>query len=265
MNVRNANSRRVVVLVTALLGALSGTAMAQNHNGGGGGHASGGGHAAAAAPRSGRAGGAYARGGGYARGGSYGGHYAAPTNRSAPYARPGYSGGYGRSGYAGYGHPGYGGYGRGYGYGGYGRGWGGGGYWRGGVWFGGFVAALPLYYDTFWWGGVPYYYADDTYYAWSGAANQYQVVPPPGETAPVDGGADAQPSSSPDLVVYPNNGQSEEQQSKDRYECYHWAANQSGFDPTQPNGGQGASAPANRDGYMRAEAACLEGRGYTVK
>jgi hypothetical protein len=133
------------------------------------------------------------------------------------------------------------------------------------VWFGGFIPALPLFYDTFYWGGVPYYYADDTYYVWSGAANQYQVVPPPGEQAPADDNGQAQPSSSPDLVVYPNNGQSNEQQSKDRYECYHWASQQSGFDPTQPNGGQGAQAPANRDGYMRAEAACLEGRGYTVK
>jgi hypothetical protein len=262
MNVRTANGRKVLVLMTVLLGALSGTAMAQNH--GGGGHASGGGggHAGAAAPRAARSSGGYARG--YARGGSYGGHYAAPTNRSAPYARPSYGAGYGHAGYAGYGHSGYAGYGHG-GYGGYGRGYWGGGYWRGGVWFGGFVAALPLYYDSFWWGGVPYYYADDTYYVWSGAANQYQIVPPPGETAPADDGADAQPSSSPDLVVYPNNGQSSEQQSKDRYECYHWAANQSGFDPTQPNGGQGATAPTNRDGYMRAEAACLEGRGYTVK
>jgi hypothetical protein len=261
MNVRTPRSRKVLVLVAALLGAVSGTALAQNHSGGGGGgaHASGGGgHAAAAAPRATRGSAGYARGGAnYARGGAYGGRYAAPTNRSAPYARPSYNAGYAHAGYAGYGHAGYGGYGRGY--------WGGGGYWRGGIWFGGFVAALPLYYDSFWWGGVPYYYADDTYYVWSGAANQYQVVPPPGETAPTDGGADAQPSSSPDLVVYPNNGQSNDQQSKDRYECYHWAATQSGFDPTQPNGGQGASAPANRDGYMRAEAACLEGRGYTVK
>jgi hypothetical protein len=254
MNVRTPNNRRVLVLVTALLGTLSGAAMAQNHSGGGGAHVGGGGgHAGAAAPRSApRSAGGYARGSaGYTRGG-YAGHYAGAVNRSAPYARPGYNYGVGHPGYAGYG------YGRGY--------WGGGGYWRGGVWFGGFVAALPLFYDTFWWGGVPYYYADDTYYVWSGAANQYQVVPPPGETAPpADGSADAQPSSSPDLVVYPNNGQSNEQQSKDRYECYHWAANQSGFDPTQPNGGQGAAAPANRDGYMRAEAACLEGRGYTVK
>ena len=36
---------------------------------------------------------------------------------------------------------------------------------------------------------------------------------------------------SQDLVVFPAGGQSKEQQSKDEYECYGWAKNQSGFDP----------------------------------
>ncbi len=34
-----------------------------------------------------------------------------------------------------------------------------------------------------------------------------------------------------DLVVYPANGQSPEQQQKDEFECYNWAKQQSGFDP----------------------------------
>lgn len=34
-----------------------------------------------------------------------------------------------------------------------------------------------------------------------------------------------------DLYVYPNQGQSEEQQQKDKYQCYDWAKQQSGFDP----------------------------------
>lgn len=38
--------------------------------------------------------------------------------------------------------------------------------------------------------------------------------------------------ASPDIFIYPNKGQSVEQQSQDRYECHVWAANQSGFDPT---------------------------------
>jgi len=37
-----------------------------------------------------------------------------------------------------------------------------------------------------------------------------------------------------DLFIYPKEGQSEEQQKKDRYECHLWAAEQTGFDPTAP-------------------------------
>ena len=43
-----------------------------------------------------------------------------------------------------------------------------------------------------------------------------------------------------DLVIYPNKGQSKDQLEKDKYACYEWAKNQSGFDPmVQPK----ASAP----------------------
>lgn len=35
-----------------------------------------------------------------------------------------------------------------------------------------------------------------------------------------------------DLFIYPNMGQSPEQQKTDRYECHVWAAQQSGFDPS---------------------------------
>jgi len=37
-----------------------------------------------------------------------------------------------------------------------------------------------------------------------------------------------------DLFVYPKEGQSDEQQRKDRYECHMWAVQQTGFDPTVP-------------------------------
>jgi hypothetical protein len=49
---------------------------------------------------------------------------------------------------------------------------------------------------------------------------------------------------------------------KDKFECHRWAAGQTGFDPTQVGGG---SAPGKRADYFRAQAACLEGRGYSVK
>jgi len=36
-----------------------------------------------------------------------------------------------------------------------------------------------------------------------------------------------------DPIVYPNKGQSAEQQEKDKFECYNWAKGQTGFDPMQ--------------------------------
>jgi len=36
-----------------------------------------------------------------------------------------------------------------------------------------------------------------------------------------------------DLVIYPAKGQSQEQMDKDKYECYSWAKQQSGFDPME--------------------------------
>lgn len=121
-----------------------------------------------------------------------------------------------------------------------------------------------------------------------------------------------------DMFVYPQKGQSQEQQQKDQYECYQWAKSQSGVDPGAPaagpdrgkrvggavggaargaaggaligaiagDAGKGAAIGATvgglsgrrgainreREGqaartssYDRAFAACMEGRGYTVK
>jgi hypothetical protein len=158
----------------------------------------------------------------------------------------------------------------------HGGGWHGGGWgWRGGFWgpwaWGGlglglYFATLPYYYTTYWWGGVPYYYADNTYYRWNPVVGQYETVAPPtGIPNPgVAGGAPAPgaAASSTDLIAYPKNGQTQEQLGKDKFECYRWAVGQTGFDPTQPGGG---SAPGNRANYLRAQAACLEGRGYSVK
>ena len=41
------------------------------------------------------------------------------------------------------------------------------------------------------------------------------------------------PVSAQDPIIYPNKGQSAEQQEKDKYECYTWAKGQTGFDPMQ--------------------------------
>jgi hypothetical protein len=183
-----------------------------------------------------------------------GGHFGGGGH--AAVAHGGYGGGY---------HGGYGGYRGGYGYGGYrgGYGWRGGyygGWGWGGLGLGLYFATLPLYYSTLWWEGVPYYYADDTYYRYDGSARQYVTVAPPAEVQSQNG---AQEPVGTDLIAYPKNGQSAEQQAKDKYECHHWATTQSGFDPTQ--GATATASPLKRTDYMRAQAACLDGRGYSVK
>ena len=37
-----------------------------------------------------------------------------------------------------------------------------------------------------------------------------------------------------DLIIFPNKGQSNSQMEKDKYDCYAWAKQQSGFDPMAP-------------------------------
>jgi hypothetical protein len=46
--------------------------------------------------------------------------------------------------------------------------------------------------------------------------------------------ASAGPAAAQDVFIYPDKGQSQQQQDKDKYECYSWAKNQSGFDPMAP-------------------------------
>jgi len=74
------------------------------------------------------------------------------------------------------------------------------------------------------------------------------------------------PSSTERIFVYPRLGQSEELQAKDRYECHSWAVSQTGYDPTQPTSGMSeAQMNQMRADYQRAQGACLDGRGYTMK
>jgi hypothetical protein len=152
-------------------------------------------------------------------------------------------------------------------------------FYSGGVWYaprggafvvvgppiGVFIPVLPPFYTTVWFGGVPYYYANDAYYTWSAQNNGYEVVEaPPG--ADTGAAPPAPPPAGDHLYVYPKSGQSPDQQSKDQYECYTWARQQTGFDPTGAGGavppGQADAARAN---YNRAWTACLTGRGYSVQ
>jgi opacity protein-like surface antigen len=96
------------------------------------------------------------------------------------------------------------------------------------------------------------------------ALAQYVGTPP--ATQPGEPPATPSTQLAEDFSVYPKNGQTREQQSADLFQCYGWAKGQSGFDPTQLNGGvpQGETA-ARREQYRRALTVCLEARGYTVR
>lgn len=52
---------------------------------------------------------------------------------------------------------------------------------------------------------------------------------------------DSPPPPTAKVFFYPTQGQSKELQDRDRYECYKWAVNQTGFDP-----GQSQLAPHQR-------------------
>jgi opacity protein-like surface antigen len=94
---------------------------------------------------------------------------------------------------------------------------------------------------------------------------QYMSTPPPDRAAPAQTPPSAVRSDS--LIITGKNGQSEQQQWADRYECHKWAKDQSGFDPTlaAPSGMTREEINSHRDQYRRAFSACLEGRGYSVQ
>ena len=129
-----------------------------------------------------------------------------------------------------------------------------GGYW--GWWapwavIGGAAVIAPYY--------APYYYSP------------YYYAPPPvviREQPPVyvQPAPSVTPSSAERIFVYPRQGQSEELQAKDRYECHSWAVSQTHYDPTQLTSGMPeAQLNQMRADYQRAMGACLDGRGYTMK
>jgi len=184
-------------------------------------------------------------GGGYGGGGGHGGGFSGGGR-----VRSGYGGYGGRRGGYGYARFGYGGFGY---YGGFGL-----------LGYGLFFDALPLYYSTLWWGGSPYYYADDNYYQWNGAVSLYETVRPPrGLASQV---ATTQATEDFSLFAYPKSGQATEQQATDRMECQHWATDQTGVNPPQGDSAATAAAsPTKRQDFLRAQSACLEGRGYSVR
>ena len=59
-------------------------------------------------------------------------------------------------------------------------------------------------------------------------------VPPPSRYAAVADETIQPPPPPVKVYFYPNRGQSPAQQDRDSYECYLWAVNQTGFDPSAP-------------------------------
>jgi len=148
-------------------------------------------------------------------------------------------------------------------------------YYDGGIWYrpgpGGYVVVtppfgvvvplLPPFYTTIWVGNVPYYYADGVYYRWLAGEQAYVVSEPPPEKQVVPESAIPK-----ELYIYPKQGQSQQQQDNDRYECHRWSTKQTGFDPTQPGGNVTPEQNAGKHvDYQRAMKACLEARGYSVQ
>jgi hypothetical protein len=125
------------------------------------------------------------------------------------------------------------------------------------------VPALPLTYTTVWIHGVPYYYANEIYY--TRTPGGYAIVEPPqeevSETAPEN--LDAVDDR---IFIYPRQGQSQEQQEYDRYECHQWAVEQTNYDPTRPPSGLSQNQiMQKRSDYQEEMINCLDHRGYTVK
>lgn len=75
------------------------------------------------------------------------------------------------------------------------------------------------------------------------------------------------PSRPAQMVsLTPNNGQTPEQQARDRYDCYRYALGQSGYDPLHPKGGVPTAQSSEQEAtYDRVRTACLQQRGYTVQ
>ena len=131
---------------------------------------------------------------------------------------------------------------------------------RGGHWgwwapwavIGGAAVLAPYYYAPYYYS--PYYYAPPPVVIREQPPAYFQPAP------------SVTPPSTERIFIYPRQGQSEELQAKDRYECHRWAVNQTHYDPTQPTSGMPeAQMNQMRADYQRAMGACLDGRGYTMR
>jgi hypothetical protein len=130
------------------------------------------------------------------------------------------------------------------------------------------VPALPSFATTVSSEGANYVYANDVFYR-ARPEGGYQVVNDPPVGTPHSAPPEPQPSEPPigsSMTVYPRNGQTAQEQSRDHYECYRFAVAQTGYDPMRANGGDAPAKIAQlQSQYDRAQSECFEGRGYAVR
>jgi len=130
--------------------------------------------------------------------------------------------------------------------------------------YGLYLDALPHYTSTYWWGGVPYYYANDNFYQWNEAAGQYESLREPQSL--MSQVTTTRALGNGTLFAYPKNGQNTAQQATDRIECQRWATSQTGSNFSPPLSATAVTASGTpRQDSLRANSACLEGRGYSVE
>lgn len=120
------------------------------------------------------------------------------------------------------------------------------------------ISILPAGYRTHRYGRHTYYSVNDVFYGWNDSRRSYVVVDNPDPYSV----AGTTTYSQAEQFVYPRQGQNLNQTSRDRYECYLWAVGQTGVEPAQINNTQTSN---NLGDYQRANGACLEARGYSVK
>ncbi len=125
---------------------------------------------------------------------------------------------------------------------------------------GGFLgwSLAPRYYYP-----EPYYYTPSPYYY----PPPDSAYPPSGYAYPPATEGSQTPPDQGRMVIYPRQGQSQDQQERDHYDCHNWAVGQTDFDPTlpPPAGTPEAETARKSADYLRALEACLDAHGYTLK
>ena len=120
------------------------------------------------------------------------------------------------------------------------------------------ISILPAGYRSHRFRNLNYYSANGVFYRWNDFNRHYVVIDDPRaeDTPSITSAAIAE------QFVYPRQGQDATQTSRDRYECYLWAVEQTGVEPSQL---ANTSTTTSVESYQRANGACLEARGYSVK